>query len=148
MIVYKINNGKIVGISRQANDYLLYQNEYSSDTWYLKPFFNGSAVVESITQQEIDDRAEQEEENAVNTQLQKELQDGIKASNELKVYLKRNLTEAQYKNARAMVRPVWEALRNGDWDIALDEVNAIGVTGAYEDMKAKILEKIQAYINQ
>ena len=56
MIVYKIKDGKIVSISTKDENYQIKEGEFGSDTWYQKPFWNGSAVVETITQQEIDDQ--------------------------------------------------------------------------------------------
>ena len=55
MIVYKIKDSKIVGISRKDEKYVIKENEYQSNTWYQKPFFNGTEVIESITQSEIDE---------------------------------------------------------------------------------------------
>jgi hypothetical protein len=68
MIVYKIKDNKIVGISRKDENYVIKENEYQTDTWYQKPFFNGTEVVESITQEEIDAQAEQEVQNVINKQ--------------------------------------------------------------------------------
>ena len=147
MIVYKIKDSKIISISRQDNNYQLLPNEYSSNTWWLKPHFNGSEVVESITQQEIDDRAEQELEQTVTNELEKELRDGIKASMELKVFLQRNLSITQFKNTRVLIRPVFEALRVGDWDIALDEITIIDNANSTA-ISQKIKTRIENYINQ
>ena len=144
MIVYKIKDNKIVGISRQANDYVLQANEYGSTIWYLKPFFNGSAVVESITQQEIDDRAELEAEQTALNEFYKELQDGEKASYELIGYIKRlNLTSAQLLNAKKVLLPVYTALKNGMWDVAKEQVALINrpagaLGGVYDKIKARI----------
>ena len=55
MIVYKIKDSKIVGISRKDENYVIKENEYQTDTWFQKPFFNGTEVIESITQEEIDE---------------------------------------------------------------------------------------------
>jgi hypothetical protein len=57
MIVYKIKEGKIVGISRKEENHILKEGEYGSDVWYQKPLFTGTEVIETITQQEIDERA-------------------------------------------------------------------------------------------
>ena len=54
MIVYKIKDNKIVGISRKDENYVIKAGEFGADTWYQKPFWNGSEVVETITQDEID----------------------------------------------------------------------------------------------
>ena len=59
MIVYKIKYNKIVGISRKDENYVIKENEYQSNTWHQKPFFNGTEVVETITQAEIDEQTEQ-----------------------------------------------------------------------------------------
>jgi len=56
MIVYKIKDGKIVGISRKDENYVVKVGEFGADTWYEKPFWDGSAVVETITQADIDAR--------------------------------------------------------------------------------------------
>jgi hypothetical protein len=57
MIVYKIKEGQIVGISRKEDTHILKVDEFGSDTWYQKPVFTGTEVIETITQQEIDERA-------------------------------------------------------------------------------------------
>ena len=54
MIVYKIKDGKIVSISTKDENYVIKEGEFGSDTWYQKPFWNGSEVIETITQEEID----------------------------------------------------------------------------------------------
>ena len=41
MIVYKIKDNKIVGISTKDANYVIKEGEYKTDTWYQKPFFNG-----------------------------------------------------------------------------------------------------------
>ena len=80
-------------------------------------------------------------------EIDTEINDGIEASNRLKVYLKRNLTPNQYKAARVIVLPVWLALRNGDFDIALDEMNAINVSSEpYITMKQTIIIEIEEYL--
>jgi hypothetical protein len=48
IVIYRIKNNKIFRISREADDYVLQNDEYSSSVWYQKPFFNGSDVVESM----------------------------------------------------------------------------------------------------
>ena len=54
MIVYKIKDNKIVGISTKDANYVIKEGEFGSDTWFIKPFWNGVAVIETITQAEID----------------------------------------------------------------------------------------------
>ena len=54
MIVYKIKDNQIVGISTKDDNYQLKENEYGSAVWYQKPLFTGSEIVETITQDEID----------------------------------------------------------------------------------------------
>ena len=54
MIVYKIKDNKIVGISRKDENYVIKAGEFGSDTWFIKPFWNGTEVVETITQADID----------------------------------------------------------------------------------------------
>ena len=54
MIVYKIKDNKIVGISTKDENYVIKEGEFGSDTWFQKPFWNGTEVIETITQQEID----------------------------------------------------------------------------------------------
>ena len=67
MIVYKIKDNQIVGISRKDENYVIKEGEFGSDTWFQKPFWNGSAVVESITQAEIDaQNAEQIKQDNIN----------------------------------------------------------------------------------
>ena len=56
MIVYKIKDGKIVSISRKDENYVIKEGEFGSDTWFQKPFWNGTEVVETITQEEIDNQ--------------------------------------------------------------------------------------------
>ena len=65
---------------------------------------------------------------------------------QLKVYLKRNLSVAQFKSARVQVRGVFEALRVGDWDIALDEIIIIDDANSTA-ISRKIKSKIENYIN-
>ena len=81
--------------------------------------------VYDFTAQEVIDYDEAQLESAASNELRTELNDGIEAAHTLKVYLKRQLSVAQYKDARILVRPVWDALRVGDWDIALDEITII-----------------------
>ena len=147
MIVYKIKDNKIVSISRKDDTYQLQANEYSSDTWYLKPFWNGTAVVESITQQEIDDRIEAEAEQSALNEFYKELQDGETASYELIGYIKRlGLADAQLLNAKKVLLPVYSALKNGMWDVALEEINLISrPSGDLGTVYDKIKTKIENY---
>ena len=157
MIVYKIKDNKIVGISRQANDYVLQANEYSSDVWYLKPFWNGTAVVESITQQEIDERAEQEADRLIEQNLNTREQDGeefyIKVRNLAKKhYNLGNINQSQYTNIRVMLQSVLQPLKLGDWDIAQDNIILItrpsGNLGAlYDFVKNNIDQYITAQTN-
>ena len=91
---------------------------------------------------------ENEIENEAHETTQGHIGAGIEASNRLKTYLKRNLNNNQYKNARGIVRPVWVSLRHGDWDIALEEMQAIQVNNEpYITMKAVIIGKIQEYLD-
>ena len=67
MIVYKIRDNKIVGISTKDENYQIKEGEFGSDTWYQKPFWNGSEVIETITQEEIDaQNAEQIKQDNIN----------------------------------------------------------------------------------
>jgi len=95
--------------------------------------------IEMMTAQEIEDKANAEAQAL----LEVDIIDGIEASNQLKTYLKRNLTNNQYKNARILITPVWEALRNGDFDIALELMQNTSVTAPYETMKATIIAKLE-----
>ena len=65
MIIYKIKDSKIVGISRKDENYQIKENEYQTNTWYQKPFFNGTEVIESITQAEIDEQFSQAKLNKI-----------------------------------------------------------------------------------
>ena len=65
MIVYKIKDSKIVGISSKDENYQIKEGEYQSNTWYQKPFFNGTEVVESITQIEINEKAAKEAKEVI-----------------------------------------------------------------------------------
>ena len=148
MIVYKIKDGKIVSIFREDDNYQLQANEYSSNVWYLKPFFNGNAVVESITQQEIDERAEQEADNLIEQNLNTREQDGnefyIKVRNLVKKnYDLNNINQTQYKGIRVTLQPALQPLRWGDWDIVQDNITLIarptGNLGAlYDFLKNKV----------
>ena len=148
MIVYKIKDNKIVEIRREANDYVIKVDEYSSTVWYLKPFFTGADVVESITQQEIDDRAEQEADNLIEVNLNTREQDGnefyIKVRNLVKKnYDLNNINQTQYKGIRVTLQPALQPLKLGDWDLAQDNINAIarpsGNLGAlYDFLKNKV----------
>ena len=54
MIVYKIKDNQIVSISRKDENYVIKVDEFGADTWFQKPFWNGTEVIETITQEEID----------------------------------------------------------------------------------------------
>ena len=123
--VYKVKGVKVVGVKNVDDSYVLQPDEYESLVRFMIATFNGSDVIEGATQAEIDDAAEAEAERVANDELSLEITDGKQASLDLKVYLKRQLSVAQYKDARILVRPVWDALRVGDWDIALDEITII-----------------------
>ena len=125
----------------------LLEGEYSSNIKLIKPNLIDGVLVESITQSEIDERAENELEQTETQTLEKQLQDGIKASMQLKVYIKRNISASSYKNARIQVRPIFEALRGGDWDIALDEITIID-TAKSTVMTRRIKTHIENYINE
>jgi hypothetical protein len=104
-------------------------------------------LTDLTTQADRDAQADVELEQQIERDLEEEILDGVKAANKLKVYLKKNLTANQYKNARVTVSPVWEALRRGDWDIALDEMNAINLPNEpYASMKATIVAKLEDYL--
>ena len=148
MIVYKIKDSKIVSISRQNANYELQPNEYSSDVWYLKPFFNGSNVVESITQQEIDERAENEAEITAENSVRERITDGETffmnvATKVKRAYEAGNINATQYKTIRTSLKDVLLPLKIGDWDLAQDAINAItrpnGAMGVlYDFLKNKI----------
>ncbi len=100
--------------------------------------------VEDFTAAEIEEAIDEQ----VKSDLVNEIQDGVDASHQLKTYLKKNLNPNQYKNARKIVLPVWIALRHGDWDLALDEMNDIDVSvEPYIAMKQVIINHIEEYIN-
>ena len=130
MIVYTIKDNKIISIKNVDNTYELQANEYSSNTWYLKPFFNGSAVVESITQAEIDERTEQEAEAEAERVVIKRTTDGQRFLNQIgtkvkRAYDKGDITQVQFKNIRSSVKDVLIPLTMGDWDLAQDNINAV-----------------------
>ena len=102
--------------------------------------------VRDWTAQEIADYIEAQLELAEESILETELVDGKNAALKLKVYLKRNLTVNQYKNARILVRPVWDALRAGDWDIALDEITIIDDANSTA-ISQKIKTHIENYLD-
>jgi len=107
--------------------------------------FDGSQWIQRVrnfTQEEIDAY----DDNLVGFDLQKEIGDGVKAANQLKVYLKRTLTVNQFKNARNLLKPVWSSLKNGDWDIAKDEMEALSVPASMTGIKNKIIAKIDNYL--
>ena len=120
--------------------------EFSFDLEIINYHFEGDTLIDDTTQADRDLIIENEIEESIKQDLEKDIQKGIEASNLLKTYLKRNLTVAQYKNARIIVLPVWIALRNGDFDIALDEMNTIEVTNEpYITMKQTIINKLNEY---
>ena len=67
MIVYKIKDNQIVSISTKDENYVIKEGEFGSDTWFQKPFWNGTEVIETITQEEIDaQNAEQIKQDNIN----------------------------------------------------------------------------------
>jgi len=147
-IIYKVKDAKIISISRQSNDYILKSNEYSSVTWYQKPFFNGNVVIESITQIEIDAKIEYQSEQDLITQIKKELTDGIEASEKLVLYIQQlGLKPDQLLTAKKVLLPVYKALRDGNWDIAQEEMNLINrPSGAFGVVYDTIKNRIDSYL--
>jgi len=153
MIVYKIKDNKIVGISRKDENYVVKVGEFSTDTWYEKPFFNGSAVVESITQQEIDERADAEVELAVSQSLAQYKSDGMAFLRKVGAFVRRkyndgDITQAQYKGIRVSLQPALQPLADGDWDIAQDNLNAITppVNANMLAIYTFVKDKVDAYV--
>lgn len=146
-VIYKVKENRIIGIKRVSNEYILKNNEYSSSIWYQKPFFNGTVVVESITQTEIDQREQFELERQEKEQFQKELGDGREAVIDLEIYLKKHFNNEQLKNMRSKVKPIFVALRNGYWQDALYEVTTIDNVNSTVHSR-KILNYIENYLNQ
>ena len=126
MIVYKIKNNNPWSVREELDTYVLQENEYSSVIRYQKPFFNGTGVVESITQQEIDNKTEAETQETNLTNARKELSDGQDASIELMAYIKGlGLTGTPLLNAKKALLPVYKALKDGIWDLAKEEIAKI-----------------------
>jgi len=153
MIVYKIKDNKIVSVSRQDDNYQLQANEYQTAVWHQKPFFNGSAVVESITQQEIDERADAEIEKATTLTLEQYKKDGADFFNKVGNFVRRkyndgDITQAQYKGIRVSLQPALQPLADGDWDIAQDNLNAITppVNAKMLAIYTFVKDKVDAYV--
>lgn len=129
-IIYRIKNGNFDSIGKVADNYVAQPDEYLSDIEHKKPFFNGSAVVESITQQEIDEKADYDIDRALTVQLNQYKKDGVaflrKAGNFVRrKYNDADITQPQYKSIRVILQPALQPLADGDWDIAQDNLNAI-----------------------
>jgi len=124
MIVYSVKNDKIFAVHRRANDYVLQENEYQSNTWYLKPYFTGTEVIESITQAEIDERnaLELEQQNIQDVERQLSKANGIALA--IFVFVRKDsvgLTD----NQKSVLMGLAALLRNGNIEQAQADFNAI-----------------------
>lgn len=151
IVVYKIKDNKIIEIARKADDYQLQANEYSSDTWFLKPSFTGSAVVESITQQEIDDRLDAETEQAALAEADQREQDGRALIRDIRGRMRRKFNDgmslSNYKQIRSAILNALLPLKDGYWDDAKENIDAVPTqTGQKEVIRVWIKSKIDDYV--
>lgn len=125
---------EVIPTTYQAVEDLI-ESDFDGTNWIQK--------LRDFTTQEITDY----DDNIVRLELQNEILDGVTASNQLKVYLKQNLTVNQYKSAREIMVFVWAQLRNGNWDLAKDELLKVSTpAGKLTDMKNVIMAKIDNYL--
>ena len=154
MIVYKIKDNRIVGISTKDDNYQLKENEYSMSVWYRKPFFTGTTIVETWTQADQDEEDERIEKQTVSDLLNKFEEDGkkfyIKVRDLIKLHHSRgNITDEQFKNIRIVLEPALRPLVLGDWDIAQDNINAITrPSGVLSELYDFVKDKIDVYLLQ
>lgn len=146
MFLYKVNkNGKIYSKEKVNDDYVVKENEFLAPN-LRKPRIEGNVIIETITEEEIAQAQMRIDKEEAFLNLQKELKDGQMASLELKQFMKENVNQANWKSARIQLRPVFLALRDGDWDIALDEITLIDDANS-TIISRKIKTKIENYLS-
>ena len=97
------------------------------DTLYFqKPIWNGSLIIEDW---DAEDQDIEDEENTTGP-LETLREDGLKFYNRARRRMVHRFNTgayglAPYKNIRLLMQPVLDHLRNGDWDLAQDEIGTI-----------------------
>lgn len=135
MYIYKfLNDTELIGVAIRGSGYTLEKgidnglgivNEYSSETKLAKPVVSGEDVIESETAQETLNREASEVSSELLEKIILDAEKGHKQFLKFKQYLKQNITPSQEKSSRTSFGKVFDALKNGDWDIALDEVQTV-----------------------
>ena len=125
-------NSELIGRKDVSNDYILVKNkehnkgivnEYFCEKTIKKPLFNGSEVIESITQQEIDEREalilEQQNEIDVLRQLEK----AKDLATKIFIFVRKHqgLTDNQKNVLKGLARD----LMQGDVEQAIADFNSI-----------------------
>ena len=150
MKVYRIKDSKIIGIFTKEDTYELQKYEYSGN--FKKPYFNGSEIIETWTQQDEDNLTEYTKETEANDKLNKREADGLKYFRLLRNFIKRKyddnvINETQFKTIRVNLSPALQPLKDGDFDIAQDNINAITrPSGALGVLYDRVKEDIDNYI--
>lgn len=153
MIVYKIKNSKIISTLNQAIDYILKPGEYQSDIWYKKPFFNGSAVIESITQIEIDEHLLQLKRQIARGSIIKRKQKGEQIIEDILSWMEEKLlassgaiSQTVYDNTIDAIEDILAPLKNGRLIKVKNSLNGKSLTGGKEQLRLYILGLIDAQL--
>ena len=106
---------------------------------------NGNQRVRDFNAQEILDHDKNKAEQLLLSEIRQERFDGSDASEKLVLYIRQlNLSPPQLLNAKKVLLPVYKSLKDGNWDIAQEEINLInrpsGAFGVvYDTIKTKII---------
>ena len=147
MIVYKIKDSKIVGISRKDENYVIKENECQSNTWHQKPFFNGTEVVETITQAEIDEQTETNNKQLAKSKFQERKRKGQEIIDEVLAWMEdksehHNVNQANYDSTLNAVENILEPLKSGkrgSFESVALTLNGLKLTGLKEELRLFIL---------
>jgi len=144
MKAYRIKNEKLIGIRiiQSVNDLL--PDEIEGD--FIRPEYQNGQLIETWTQADQD----AEDEQTRSTESDQGEREGMSICKQIRDFIvtkrhKGQISGGQFKNIRITLRPVFDSLRSGDWDIAEDEINAIqrpsGDLGlVYDKIKTEIEE--------
>lgn len=133
MIVYTILNEKIIDIRNEDDSYTPLENERTSNVRYEKPFYdiNLDEVVDTWTQEDEDDEAENQEEIEATEAMKNHIEKGIKlhakSYGEIwrNVVKKNKLTKEKGRTLFKWLKPTWEDLKNGDFIEAYESISAV-----------------------
>lgn len=131
-IVYKVVNGTLKGYRNDLideNEYTLKQSEVFGDK-FNRPIWDGNDIIEGQTQTDIDNAQIAEEDAEDEAEENQREQDGLKLIIRTRKRLRRkvkksNLTQNQSKKVRRLFSNIFVHLRNGDWDLASEDVDLI-----------------------